>query len=389
MEIVHIGGKTNLNKNAPRRPFIVLAAVLAAAAQLSLAVPASAASNSLPAGAPARTETVRTEVQPATESTPEGSSSGVQVPVTPFRALDTRNTTGAVAARGTVSFRVGGIKGIPATVSAVVFNLTVTEAKSFGFVTAYASGTTRPGSSNLNYEAGQTVANQVTVPVGSDGMVKLYNYSTASAQLIADVSGYFVAGTPSEPGAFRALNPFRFLDTRSSTGAVRGDSTVSFKVGGTKGVPADAAAVVFNLTVTEAKSFGFITAFASGTNRPDASNLNYVGGQTVANLVTVPVGADGKVTLYNRSDQAAQLLADVAGYYLPGTPAAPGAFRSLKSHPLQPVLGVNTAHCRRRRLLPPRPQRGAELPAAVRQPGIGSPGHAAHQGPCAQDRLHA
>lgn len=322
MKILHTGGKKKLNKNAPRRPLIILAAILAAA-QLGLVLPASAAGNSLPA-----TSSVSAEVEPATEGTLKSSTAGAQVPVSPFRALDTRKH-GAVAANGTVSFRVGGISGIPATVSAVVFNLTVTEAESFGFVTAYASGSTRPNASNLNYDVGQTVANQVTVPVGKDGTVKLYNHSTGSAQLIADISGYFVAGTPTEPGTFRALAPSRFLDTRN-TGAVRGDSTVSFQVGGANGIPGNVAAVVFNLTVTEAKSFGFITAYASGTNRPDASNLNYDRGQTRPNLVTVPVGTDGRVTLFNRSDGTAQLIADVAGYYLPGTPATSGAFQSLE-----------------------------------------------------------
>lgn len=317
------GERKHLNKTAPRRPLIILAAMLAAIAQLGLAVPASAAVNALPAAS-----TVRMEAEPVAESTPQGSSPGVQVPVSPFRALDTRKSR-PVAARGTVAFRVGGVEGIPATVSAVIFNLTVTEAQSFGFVTAYASSSNRPDASNLNYKARQTVANQVTVPVGSDGMVKLYNQSTGTAQLIADVSGYFVAGTPTEPGAFRALAPSRFLDTRSGNRAVGGDSTVSFRVGGANGIPANAAAVVFNLTVTEPSSFGFITAYASGTDRPDASNVNYAPGQTVPNLVTVPVGVDGRVTLFNRSGGTVQLIADVAGYYLAGTPATPGAFRSL------------------------------------------------------------
>ncbi|WP_306911844.1 DUF1524 domain-containing protein [Arthrobacter sp. B3I9] len=89
-----------MNKNAPRRFFIILVAMLAAAAQLGLALPASAAASSLPATSTPRTESVRTEVQPATESTPEGSSPGVQVPVSPFRALDTRDTSGPVARRG-------------------------------------------------------------------------------------------------------------------------------------------------------------------------------------------------------------------------------------------------------------------------------------------------
>ena len=300
---------------------IILATLLAAAGQLVPAAPASAAESFSLTQA-----NVRGEVVPTTENTLEGSPSGAQIPVAPFRALDTRSS-GAVTGNGTVSFRVGGVNGIPATVSAVVFNLTVTEATSFGFITAYASGSTKPDASNLNFSKAQTVANQVTVPVGADGMVKLYNRSAGSAQLIADVSGYFTDGLPSAPGAFKALAPSRFLDTRN-TGAVRSDATVSFQVGGKGGIPTNVAAVVFNLTVTEAQSFGYVTAYASGSQRPDASNLNFATAQTVPNLVTVPVGADGRVTLHNRSSGTTQLIADVSGYYLAGTPTAPGVFQS-------------------------------------------------------------
>ncbi|MCA4133050.1 fibronectin type III domain-containing protein [Arthrobacter sp. M4] len=252
---------------------------------------------------------------------------GSLIAVSPSRLLDTR-ASAAVGADSTVSFQVGGVNGVPADVSAVVFNLTVTEAKSFGFVTAYASGTARPNASNVNFAEGQTVPNSVTVPVGADGKVTLFNRSSGSVQLIADVSGYYLPGTPTAPGTFQGIGPSRLLDTRASA-AVGADSTVSFQVGGVNGVPADVSAVVFNLTVTEAKSFGFVTAYASGTARPNASNVNFAEGQTVPNSVTVPVGADGKVTLFNRSSGSVQLIADVSGYYLPGTPTAPGTFQGI------------------------------------------------------------
>ncbi|MFD4245034.1 hypothetical protein ACFWP3_26120 [Streptomyces sp. NPDC058525] len=59
----------------------------------------------------------------------------------------------------------------------------------------------------------------------------------------------------------------------------------------------DAKAVVLNVTVTDPKSDGHLTVWPSGTTRPDSSNLNWTTGRTVANLVTVPVGADGKVEI--------------------------------------------------------------------------------------------
>ncbi|WP_208748491.1 hypothetical protein, partial [Arthrobacter sp. PM3] len=213
---------------------------------------------------------------------------GTFTPIAPTRVLDTRNSA-PVRADSSVSFQVAGVNGIPAKVSAVVFNLTVTQPRSLGFITAYASGTARPNASNLNFSAGQTVPNLVTVPVGADGKVALFNRSSGSSQLIADVTGYYVTGTPATAGAFKSLQPARLLDTRNSA-AVRADSAVSFQVAGANGIPASVAAVVFNLTVTQPKSLGFITAYASGKARPNASNLNFSAGQTVPNLVTVPVG---------------------------------------------------------------------------------------------------
>jgi hypothetical protein len=246
------------------------------------------------------------------------------VSMEPARFLDTRSSSGPVGGGRSVTFQVAGAKGVPADASAVVVNLTVTEPTSFGFITAYATGRAKPNTSNLNYGARQTVPNLAIVPVGAGGQITLVNTSAGSVQLIADVSAYFRAA--SGPGAFKALAPLRMLDTRSSTGAVAPNGAVSVKVRGVAGIPAGASAVVMNLTVTEPRSFGFLTAYASGTGKPNASNVNYSAGQTVPNLVVVPVGADGNVTVFNSSAGSAHVVADVSGYFLTGTPAQPGAF---------------------------------------------------------------
>jgi hypothetical protein len=168
----------------------------------------------------------------------------------------------------------------------------------------------------VNYAPGQTVPNLAVVPVGRDGKVTISNTSSGSAQIIADVAGYFLPGTPEQAGAFAALAPTRFLDTRISSGPVGAGGSVAFQVGGVKGIPARVALVVVNLTVTEPTSFGFLTAFASGSSRPNASNVNYTRGQTVPNLAVVPVGTDGKVRIVNTSAGSVQVIADVSGYIL-------------------------------------------------------------------------
>src|ERR1035437_9774865 len=131
-------------------------------------------------------------------STPGGFTS-----LAPSRLLDTRFGTGAaqspVAAGGTVHLQVTGRGGVPASVSSVALNVTVTSPFSAGFVTVYGDGTTRPLASNLNFVPNQTVPNMVIAPVGANGMVDLYNGSSGTIQLIADVSGYYLSGPPTLP----------------------------------------------------------------------------------------------------------------------------------------------------------------------------------------------
>lgn len=122
--------------------------------------------------------------------------------------------------------------------------------------------------------------------------------------------------------------PARILDTRP--GEVTGDgqfagggirefgSTLQLPVAGRVGVPADAAAVVLNVTVTETTGAGFITVFPCGGGRPTASNLNYLAGQTIPNLVISKIGVGGMVCLFNGA--ATHLIVDVAGYF-PGVDA--------------------------------------------------------------------
>ncbi|MET8311355.1 hypothetical protein ABZV00_31805, partial [Micromonospora sp. NPDC005173] len=164
---------------------------------------------------------------------------GAFVPLSPSRLLDTRDGTGgpkaAVAAHGTVSLTVAGHGGVPATgVGAVVLNVTVTGPTTAGFVTVYPTGSTRPTASNLNFTAKQTIPNLVVAKVGTGGAINLYNGSSGTVHLVADVAGYYLGGTPSTPGAFVPLSPSRLLDTRDGTGgpkaAVAAHGTVSLTV---------------------------------------------------------------------------------------------------------------------------------------------------------------
>ena len=188
--------------------------------------------------------------------------------------------------------------------TAVVLNVTVTEPTALSFLTA------QPLASNLNFVAGQTVANLVTVKIGAGGKVNLYN-SVGTTHVIADVAGWYGA----DGGRYSALSPARILDTRAGAGPLAPGTARTLQVTGQGGVPATGvSAVVLNLTVTNTGSGGWLAAWPAGEALPLVSNLNYVPGQTVPNLVIVKVGAGGAVNLYS-SGGPVDVIADVAGYF--------------------------------------------------------------------------
>jgi hypothetical protein len=252
----------------------------------------------------------------------------------PVRVLDTRFGIGAstakIGAGASVPVQIAGTGSIPATgVTAVALTLTATETTGSGFVTAYSDGSEPGIVSNLNYTAGRTVANTVIVPVSSDGKIELYNGGDYAGpiDLVADVTGYF---TQSAASGYCAIPAARLLDTRFGTGAgkakVPADGTLNLNIAGADGgaLPTGITAVSLNITATNTSGSGFITAFPDGESVPNASDLDYAPGQTVANSAIVPVGKDGKIELYNGGDYAGpvDLVADISGYYSASSPAA-------------------------------------------------------------------
>ena len=81
------------------------------------------------------------------------------------------------------------IAGLPAGATAVTLNVTATRRTAASCVSVFPGGTARTGVSNLNVVAGQPIANQVTVALGSGGRVALNN-SAGTIDLVADLSGY-------------------------------------------------------------------------------------------------------------------------------------------------------------------------------------------------------
>jgi alpha-tubulin suppressor-like RCC1 family protein len=250
----------------------------------------------------------------------------------PVRVLDTRSSGGALGTGGTRIINLSA--RVPATATAVTFNLTGASATAGTFVTAWPTGAARPTASTLNLVPGQVTPNQVTVALGTNRSVTLYNNS-GNTHLIADLAGYYATdrGNP-----FYQLAPVRVLDTRGSEplpGGFYGTIDLSPEL------PASAAAVTFNLTGTGPTASTYLTAYPTGQSVPTASNLNLAPGQTAANLVTVALGAGRQVNVYNFAGNV-DFLMDVAGYFAPAPAAcASGCVQSWGQN-VDAQLGVGT-----------------------------------------------
>ena len=244
----------------------------------------------------------------------------------PTRVLDTRNGTGGVSKPLTsttpIKLKVAGNGPIPANVTAVAVNLTLTNSSGGGNVVAYPDGTAQPTASNLNYSAGQTVANAAIVPV-TDGYIDLAKQGSGSVAMIVDVEGYF---TPGGAGAYVPTTPTRLFDSRKiSNGKLPAGYAEGLGIDqdANGNVLAGVTALVLNSTVTNVTGGGYLTVFPDNTNGtngapavPNASNLNFGAGATVPNLTFATPGTDGVVDFYNGARTGSlDLIVDIFGYY--------------------------------------------------------------------------
>ena len=262
---------------------------------------------------------------------PDGSDyTGVE----PQRLLDTRScglcdtidglyeATGALTVQQTFLLPVVGRGTIPLTgVGAVALNVTVVSPTASNYLTVYPSGAAQPVASNLNFSAGQTIANMVIAKVGNDGKIAIFNKAGAS-QVVVDVVGWFPSVSE-----YTGIVPQRFMDTRScggcdtidgqneGLGPLTPNQAYSLQITGRGSIPSSGVgSVALNVTVVGSTASNYLTVYPFGAAQPTASNLNFVGGQTIANMVIVKLGTGGKITLFNR-DGLTPVLVDVVGWF--------------------------------------------------------------------------
>jgi hypothetical protein len=274
--------------------------------------PASAASNSVTPQAP-------------------GPVTSTYHPIDPVRLLDTRadnGHSGKLQAGVPMTFRITGRSDasplIPAGATAVTGNLTVTGSSAPWAVFIGPTPIERPTSSTVNFVAGQTVANGLTVALSASGTLSATYLGPAGAttELVFDVTGYY---TPDETGAtFTPVEPVRLLDTRygnGHSGKITTNVPMTFQITGRSDrgpvVPSNATAVTGNLTVANSNASWAVYVGPNALAHPTTSSLNFAKGQILSNNVTVSLGAGGTLsaTFLGPAGATTDLVFDVTGYF--------------------------------------------------------------------------
>ena len=242
----------------------------------------------------------------------------------------------------------GGLPTDPDAVLAIVANFTVTQPGSAGWIAVYPKGFEFGGadgsgaiSSLVNFAAGQSVPNLGIVGLDSNGDLTINGSgSNTTYHLIIDVVGFISTSQyagESTGSRLEVTNPGRILDTRLANKPIGSGQTRALQIRGVdtiadgSGAPlrtdivpnrATVTAALVNLTLVNnypASQSTHVTAtpdpITSGAFNPSSSNV--AAGRIKANMAVVPVGADGKIQLFNHAGDL-HLVVDVLGYFEQG-----------------------------------------------------------------------
>lgn len=196
-------------------------------------------------------------------------------------------------------------------VSAVSITVTVTDTRDVGYLTAYACDDGAPPTASFhNYVRDDVVAHSTIVPVDASGAFCIA--TRAAANLIVDITGRFVEG-----GGYHPVGPTRWGDTRSGAGPVASGGRLRLDIDDLAdeldGATATEA-VALSVTATGTTGPGYLrvgaTCTQGGDDTPTTSNVNYLGGDTVPNLVVAELDASGRLCIeaLTRTDVVVDLL---------------------------------------------------------------------------------
>lgn len=122
------------------------------------------------------------------------STTSTYTALSPSRVLDTRHAIGVGTSTPVKGGSVTALdlsSDVPADATAVTLNVTVTAGTGSGYLIVYPAGKTNTTTSSVNWVAGQTAANQVTVQLGTGDVVDVAYVGAGTVAIVADLGGYY------------------------------------------------------------------------------------------------------------------------------------------------------------------------------------------------------
>jgi hypothetical protein len=178
--------------------------------------------------------------------------------------------------------------------------------------------------------AGTSVAVQVITPAGTSPSSGAPEFSYT-----APSPAYFALSSPARICDTRAGNPSGLSGAALANcegKTLSASSPLAVQVSGLAGVPADASAVVANLTVVDPSAQGSLVAYPAGEPVPTASTLRFAPGANTAGLTEVGLSSSGAIDVATDVSSAG-LIVDVEGYVAPQSSAGSGSLYEALSSP--------------------------------------------------------
>lgn len=231
--------------------------------------------------------------------------------IRPTRVLDSREPPTRMLQPGEVRpVQLAGTQEISEAAIGAVVNLTVTDAVAPGWLAIFPCGGSLPGStSNVNFATKQIVAGMAFVRLDPTGKVCVS--SNVAVHLVIDVTAW-----ASDDSTFVPSAPTRITDTRITRTRLAAATPRAIQVRGFLSLPADAAAVAINVVAVDPARAGWLTLYPCDQSAGGTSTVNFVAGQTTANLAISAVASDGTVCALSSS--ATDLVLDLSGWFPPG-----------------------------------------------------------------------
>lgn len=193
----------------------------------------------------------------------------------------------------------------PSDLEAVSLNVTAHDSTGPGYLSVWPDSTTWPGTSSLNLQPGQTIANAQYTRTGPAGGITLrVAAGSAPTNVAIDVTGYWGPGSDYTP-----VGPSRVLAVSMAPGEQR-----LFDPRGLGGVPASGVGAVVLSTATVAYGNAGYLAIVPSDQPVSTSIQNFDSSETLAAMTLAKLGPDGRLKLVNGTNGVIDLYLDAAGW---------------------------------------------------------------------------